>query len=208
VKLPKRVEPYPLLGTMAEVHESLRELQDQVNRISGRKDASVFTGITAAIGSILEKAGEGTSKIVSALGSSIKSVTEGVGSMSKDIISSSGDALAETITAGGSAVKDVEEGGADVLKSIFGGIPGILGMVALLIVVLLIARIAFLRYKRNRQHEHNDDGENDRDNDDNKIQQENWSEDVNMFPKTVDDIVNDANVLAEVANKLLDETRF
>ena len=148
VDLPKRTEPYPLLGTLAEMHESFRQLQDQIEKLSDNNSPDVFAGIAAGVGTIIEKAGEGTSKIITALGSSIKSVAQGVGGMSKDIISTSGDALAETITAGGNAISNVEEGGADILNSIFGGIPGILGMLSLLIIVLVTSYLLYKRYQK------------------------------------------------------------
>lgn len=140
VKLPKRTEPYPVLGLMAEVHENVRELQEQIERLSETQSSpSIFTGIAFAIGSLLESAGNGTSKVINALGTSIKSAAEGVGTLSKDIISSSGVALADTIKAGGSAIKDVEEGGADIIQSIFGGLPElIISAIVLLIVITLL----------------------------------------------------------------------
>jgi len=96
VKLPPRINPYPILGLLTEMHENLRELQDQTSESQG-----IFAGIVTSIGSILEAAGEGTSKVIEALGKGINKVSSRRSrNPVKRCLSSSGDALADTIKAG------------------------------------------------------------------------------------------------------------
>ena len=45
LELPKRAEPYRLLGTMAEMHNGLRMLQDQIEQITERSNTGIFAGI-------------------------------------------------------------------------------------------------------------------------------------------------------------------
>ena len=97
VELPKRVEPYPLFGMMAEVHENLRQLQNEIESVSAQGQQNVFADIASAVGSVLEAVGDRASKLVNALGTTIKASAEGLGTLSKDVISSSGDALTDTI---------------------------------------------------------------------------------------------------------------
>jgi len=55
-------------------------LQDQTSESQG-----IFAGIITSIGSILEAAGEGSSKVMEALGKGIKSAAERAGILSKDV---------------------------------------------------------------------------------------------------------------------------
>ena len=134
-----------MLDIISYTHDAIQEVKSlQANEGGG----NFLLGLGRALGTAIEGAASGSSKIIKSIGGAIKNVLDGAGDLDEKVVGSIGDATSKVITSTGGAIEHARTGLGNVFHGFFGGIGGTIKWI---IVLLLIIALIYMNWKRIRR---------------------------------------------------------